>query len=122
MRHKCPICGKEFDGTADKVYCSLECKAERQKERKREQRREHRDDILVCEYCGEQFPRGHRTKRFCSKRCSELARKNWQDENPEPVRKKPQSGTMADIARIAREAAEHHMSYGRYIATRGEGR
>lgn len=118
MEHICPICGKAFEGRADKVYCSADCKNEGQKQLKRKQREEKHGEVCICAYCGKEFERGWRRKAYCSEHCRHLATAPLVIAPKEERKPKPKklSGTTDDLARIAREAAEHHMSYGEYVA------
>jgi len=129
MQHICPICGKEFEGRADKIYCSKKCKGEVQKAQKREKRAaEKQYRKRLCIICGEEFIPTTGAQLCCSPKCSAIRKRQLGAEyervkaqrleaerKEQEQRSKRGASTMDDLARIAREAAEHHMSYGEYI-------
>lgn len=99
----CAKCGKEFEakGRNAAKYCT-ECS----------QPVEHR----YCAVCGEELPKSK--KKYCSSECRRMATcmgiKLSTGEKKVSTNERLLS-TGKDLWSMAKEAAEHHMSYGKYI-------
>jgi len=79
----CPVCGDEFIGNHQAIYCSKNCS--KQAENIRKWNRNHKFDIYTCRQCGKEFnpERGDKHRQFCSDECrEELYKTDW---IPEPV-------------------------------------
>ena len=66
-----------------------------------------------CSYCGKEFLATTGNRKYCSDECrraaiAECKRKRGQKEEAK-------ENGVAALNRLAREAVEHHMSYGKYI-------
>lgn len=99
----CPICGKEFEATANaKKYCSKWCsnKAVRHESARR----------CKCAWCGNIFL-SPRRKTYCSTECRMFANGRTTLPKPKKKSKKPKL-TLARVASLAKEAG---MSYGAYV-------
>lgn len=68
----------------------------------------------VCKWCGKTFTyaKKKRAKSFCCGEC----RKASQAEDRKQRDKKIQSGTNIELRKLAKEAVEHGMTYGKYVA------
>lgn len=117
----CIVCGKIFEGRKNARLCSDECKLRRAAAKKRQRRIENRPQ-KTCPICGEVFAPIGRLRKYCSYECAQGTERVRQAERrsaendfaPAPPERKNHC-TMADLARIAKEAAERHMSYGEYV-------
>ena len=126
MLHNCPICGKEFEARASALYCSPACKDQASAARKRERRMEQYGYERICPICGSVFLRSKNKKTYCSGSCAARAEKIRQEErrtllsksDPEMRSRRKPANTMADLMRLAKEATDHHMTYGAYINQR----
>jgi hypothetical protein len=68
---KCRVCGKDFEGRSNAVYCSLECGQKGHRQKTLEYCKSHRVksvEIVKCKFCGKEFEGNNRTK-YCSKDC-----------------------------------------------------
>ena len=97
---KCIICGKEFTptnrGGREKIVCSPECKKQRIK------------DLNKKNYNQNKEERDHHSADYA-------LRKRIEKQMPK--------STAAQLTQLQREAWEHGMSYGNYVAmTEGRGR
>lgn len=113
---KCAFCGGEFMPKNERrVYCCEECTKKAQKKKSLQHK--------VCARCGKEFEAHSALTKYCSDECrraaiAECKRKRGQKEEAK------ENGAAA-LNRLAREAVEHHMSYGKYIewlenGTKGE--
>lgn len=68
MNIVCAYCGKEFDSTRKKKYCSAECRKEQNKANMRKSYIWKSDRKIRCMMCGKETP--PRRIRFCSRECS----------------------------------------------------
>lgn len=113
--HKvCPICKKAFETKSPrKIYCSSDCSHIANVKRQAEKREGM--PIVPCRYCGKPFKKNRIDKVYCSKACSVL------DHNghTRPPREKPNEVKINDLNK---EAREHGMSYGLYVAYKAMGR
>lgn len=130
MQHICTICGKLFEGRADRLYCSQKCKDEAQKAKKREKRAaEKQYQKRLCIICGAEYIPTTGAQLCCSPKCSFILKRQRSakyerikaqrleaERKEQEQRSRRGASTMDDLARIAREAAEHHMNYGEYVA------
>jgi ribosome-binding protein aMBF1 (putative translation factor) len=67
MKKICPICGKEFDGSKQKIYCSETCYQKAYfLRRKVKQTVKH---LTVCRWCFKKFATKTNPPRFCSQEC-----------------------------------------------------
>lgn len=91
----CVRCQKQFIGTKTSKYCYV-CKAE--------------DNGLRCEICGKALV-GKQTK-VCSRKCRNESNKAPVDAKP----KKEKPIVEKSAVELEREAREHHMDYGNWVA------
>lgn len=103
---KCAFCGGEFMPKNERrVYCCEECTKKAQKKKSLQHK--------VCARCGKEFEAHSALTKYCSDECrraaiAECKRKRGQKEEAK-------ENGVAALNRLAREAVEHHMSYGKYI-------
>ena len=78
--------------------------------------------IKICEICGTEFETKMSNAKYCSRKCHNAnssrvyyARKTGKLPPAEPKGKKFQK-VNAELVRLSKEAREHGMSYGKYVA------
>ena len=72
IRRVCPVCGKEFEISGQKKYCSVECRKVAYAARYTAKSPEKR----VCPICGKEFE-ANGQKKYCCKKCARKADKDW---------------------------------------------
>ena len=122
----CVICGKAFRGTAKAKYCSEECRQAGRNQK------EWNFSPKACRVCGTVFTPNHSRQIFCSDECRQSYHERYREEykrisfrgtaKPEPVKTVKKtilpSKPVQTVAEIAKEAAAHGMTYGKYLAWR----
>lgn len=124
----CPVCGKTFvPKVPNQVYCNAACSYKAEKARKAAPPTEKR--IRKCPVCGKEIvlTTSH-IHVYCSKECKKEAERRRSQKRreeqksrgapapapaPKPKKRHPH---RTPLEQLAYEAAEHRMSYGRYIA------
>jgi len=119
----CVVCGKEFATDHKQVLsCSEECKYQRKlqtiksytKAKRERDRYEEAHKDKICAYCGKVFNSVKTNKIYCSPYCGKCAHtEKIKDIMPKEV---PKPKPSKSITQICKEAKEHGMSYGDYIA------
>lgn len=122
--HICAICGASFRASTRAKYCSEECRQAGRNQK------EWNFSPKVCRVCETVFTPNHSRQIFCSDECRQSYHERYREEykrisfrgtaKPEPP-KKPvilSSKPVQTVTEIAREAAEHGMTYGKYLAWR----
>lgn len=103
----CVICGAEFEGRADRKYCTDECKKERARRDARERdikTFEENISARTCKYCGNKFtPKyGSKKRTYCSDECSVKGNKKaYRQSEAHKVRKKRHNQTRRAVLRGA---------------------
>ncbi len=117
---KCVICGKPFDGSRNKKYCSHECalKARRETHKRQLKERGGRNvgDIITCPTCGKNFLYSSGHKKYCCVECKNKAQKMRTDEAAPARPRKKRAKTIVDIIRAAKAEG---LSYGEYVSKYG---
>jgi hypothetical protein len=79
IKKKCFFCHKDFEGKANKKYCSQDCcKKAKSKRHNEKYSWEDKKPFLekACEYCGNMIGKANKkTQRFCSVKCFSQSRK-----------------------------------------------
>ena len=102
----CAECGKPFErNSPSQKFCSEECAKKAQKRKPMQHK--------VCAWCGKAFETSGILTKYCSDECrrAALAEHKRKHKRKEEAKEKG----AAALNRLAREALEHHMSYGKYI-------
>ena len=68
-----------------------------------------------CAWCGIEFKKSSSNERYCCDECRELATRERHIINQNAPKKIKPTGANAEIARIAKLARDHHMTYGQYV-------
>lgn len=119
MMIECKCCGKPFEPlSVVQEYCSKECRMIVNRERAKVNQKKYREGyvkpIKKCAYCGSDFVYNIHNKQYCSKECAYAFKLKSEKEERKAHKTKPKKGkTVRDIAR---EAREHGMTYGKYVA------
>lgn len=122
---KCEVCGKEFvASTVQSKYCSKECsnKVFYQKARAK---RLARKSKMTCEMCGKPLT-DYRSYLYCSKECTQKAKRQMLKENSEinrqmakPKRSAKSKKPVLSISEICKLAMAEHLTYGQYVEKYG---
>ena len=117
---ECKWCGKPFDNSEKykmrKLYCSSDCYNESNRENARKNSKNKPvQEEKECECCGKKFVRIGRKQIYCTPECREEVNRSTAKERrknkPKPKKKK-----ICDLIDLNRQALEHGMSYGKYVA------
>lgn len=77
MLKNCALCGKEFEATSARKYCSKECKKEKLRELARQYSRQRyrlKLQTKKCLICGKSF-KGYKKNKYCSRLCANEAKR-----------------------------------------------
>ena len=107
---ECRVCGKKFETTDERrAFCCGKCANEWiliQREMKKQK-------VWYCAECGKIVERNSPTQKYCSDECRRAALAEYKRKYKRKEEAKEKG--VAALNRLAREAVEHHMSYGKYI-------
>ena len=116
---ECKCCGKTFERLhASQKYCSPECCSIVNLDRSKKNWAKNfkpKEVERVCVYCGKTFINVGHKRKYCSQECSDVMKKTQTKEAQNNAKRKPRKKSTS-LRDMAKEAREHGMTYGQYVA------
>jgi predicted nucleic acid-binding Zn ribbon protein len=117
---ECKYCGKYFEPISiQQSYCSIECRMIVNRERAKVNQKKYREGTRTeknCACCGNPFVVTTHSRIYCSEECYKSMKAILRKKD-KPKRKKKENVTS--LRDMAKEAREHGMTYGQYVAKMG---
>lgn len=108
---KCEACGELYQPTKPKQrFCSRYCRDRIWHETNRKKHK------LICAVCHKEFEDYNKKKKCCSPECAEISRKQVRRERHDVIKPKKRKKGVDYLSMDAKEAREHGMSYGQWMA------
>ena len=115
---ECKWCGTPFDnsgkGLAQKVYCCIECYKASNRENAKKNSKPKQIVEKECTCCGKKFTQNGHKQVYCSPECRKEMRRSTEKAKRQSKPKTKKKGS--NLRDLNREAMQHGMSYGKYVA------
>lgn len=114
---KCKYCGKPFKPiSVVQEYCSKECRLIVNRERAKANQKKYREGSRTeknCACCGNPFVVTTHSRIYCSEECYKSMKAILRKKDKPKKKSKKKVASLRDMAK---EAREHGMTYGQYVA------